>query len=138
MAHCIAQTADGAFQFAYAGDPGWHGLGQKVTQGADIATWAREAHMDFTIEARPLYFRPSVDTPAQGAPMPKARVLADLVVQTRSDTGAPLGTVSPSFQTVQPIETLEFFKEYAELSGAQIETAGVLHGRRDPADPVHG
>ena len=36
MAHCIAQTADGAFQFAYAGDPGWHGLGQKVTQGAAV------------------------------------------------------------------------------------------------------
>jgi phage/plasmid-like protein (TIGR03299 family) len=60
--------------------------------------------------------------------MPKARIIADRVAQVRSDTGAELGIVSPSFQTVQPIEVLEFFRTYAEQAGAQLETAGALHG----------
>lgn len=130
MSHAIAQMTDGRDAFAYAGAPGWHGLGQKVTQGASIEIWAREAGMDYTVQSVPLYYRPECDRPAPGQPAPRARVIDDKVAQVRSDTGQALGIVGARFKTVQPIEVLEFFREWADLNAAQIETAGVLHGGR--------
>ncbi|CAM5555216.1 DUF932 domain-containing protein [Eoetvoesiella caeni] len=46
----------------------------------------------------------------------------------RSDTQAPLSVVSQRYQVVQPREILEFCRDLTEVSGFQIETAGVLKG----------
>lgn len=118
MAHEIAQTSDGRDAFAYAGDPGWHGLGQEVTKGAPIEVWARESGMDYTIEAVPLSYTYAG----------KQSLIDDRVAQIRSDTGTCVGIVSPKFQTVQPRGILEFFRHWADINAAQIETAGSLKG----------
>jgi phage/plasmid-like protein (TIGR03299 family) len=48
----------------------------------------------------------------------------------RSDTFAPLSVVSHRYQTVQPREVLEFYRDLVEVGGFDLETAGVLKGGR--------
>jgi phage/plasmid-like protein (TIGR03299 family) len=48
----------------------------------------------------------------------------------RSDTNAPLSVVSQRYQVVQPREILEFYRDLTEVSGFELETAGVLKGGR--------
>ena len=48
----------------------------------------------------------------------------------RSDTKAPLSVVSGRYQVVQPQEVLEFYRDLTEVSGYELETAGVLKGGR--------
>ena len=51
---------------------------------------------------------------------------AEQVVLYRSDTKAPLSVVSDRYQVVQPREVLEFYRDLTEVSGFELETAGVL------------
>ena len=44
----------------------------------------------------------------------------------RSDTNTPLSVVSDRYQVVQPQEVLEFYRDLTEISGFELETAGVL------------
>jgi len=44
----------------------------------------------------------------------------------RSDTKAPLSVVSGRYQVVQPKAVLEFYRDLTEISGFELETAGVL------------
>lgn len=48
----------------------------------------------------------------------------------RSDSKAPLSVVSQRYHTVQPREVLEFYRDLTEVSGYELETAGVLKGGR--------
>lgn len=56
------------------------------------------------------------------------RTVDDKHVLFRSDTGAPLGVVSDAYKVVQPMEVLEFFRDWAAQGGLTIESAGVLFG----------
>lgn len=48
----------------------------------------------------------------------------------RSDTKVALSVVSQRYQVVQPREVLEFYRDLTEVSGYELETAGVLKGGR--------
>jgi phage/plasmid-like protein (TIGR03299 family) len=48
----------------------------------------------------------------------------------RSDTKAALSVVSNKYQVVQPREILEFYRDLTEVSGFELETAGVLKAGR--------
>lgn len=48
----------------------------------------------------------------------------------RSDNKAPLSVVSQRYHTVQPREVLEFYRDLTEVSGYELEAAGVLKGGR--------
>jgi len=50
----------------------------------------------------------------------------ELKVLYRSDTKAPLSVVGGRYQVVQPREVLEFYRDLTEISGFELETAGVL------------
>jgi len=117
MAHEIAVTADGRNAMAYVGDEPWHGLGQKLSVGAPLETWAHEAGLDFNVNEAPVEF-----TKADSAigDFPSRKVLY------RSDTGAPLAVVGNKYKVVQPLEVLEFFRNLTTEHGWQLETAGVL------------
>jgi len=55
----------------------------------------------------------------------------DQKVLYRSDTKAPLSVVSSRYQVVQPRAVLEFYRDLTEVSGFELETAGVLkEGRK--------
>ena len=55
MAHMIDQTT-GRNAIAYVGETPWHGLGQSLTQGADIETWRREAGLAFDVVSAPVQY----------------------------------------------------------------------------------
>jgi len=120
-------NVNGADSFAYVGEAAWHGKGTALPQGAPIEVWAKTAGLDYTIEQRPLYYRPTCD---QGTTPRPARAVQGKVIQVRSDTGADLGIVSDRFKTTQPVEVLEFFRQWASEGGVTLETAGALYGGR--------
>jgi phage/plasmid-like protein (TIGR03299 family) len=91
--------------------------------GASIEEWERAAGLAYRVQRARVRYNTDRTGSAQ-------REVSGQVVQFRSDTGAPLGIVSDSFQTVQPREVLELFRDWADAGGVRIETAGALFGGR--------
>ena len=122
MGHMIDETT-GRAAIAYAGQTPWHGLGQQLSEGADIDTWTREAGLGYSVQACDVQYETPAVTGLQSWPERK--------VLTRSDTGAPLAVVSKDYRVVQPAEVMDFFRKLTAIGGFQMETAGALsHGRR--------
>ncbi len=118
MAHLVEQMA-------YVGDTPWHGLGNQLSPKQPLEVWRREAGMDWEIMDSPVHFKANV----QGAlgtihTFPEQRVLF------RSDTKEALSVVSNRYQVVQPRDVIEFYRDLTEVSGYELETAGVLKGGR--------
>lgn len=124
MSHEIAKAADGRDSFARVGEKAWHGLGQKLSEGADLDVWVSEAGLAYRIQRSVVRYA----TERDGQGMIE---LPDRHVLFRSDTKAALGVVSDGYKVVQPREVVEFFREWAQMGGAQLESAGALFdGRR--------
>ena len=122
MGHMIDETT-GRAAIAYAGKTPWHGLGQQLSEGADIDTWTREAGLGYSVQACDVQY----ETPA----VTGLQVWPERKVLTRSDTGAPLAVVSKDYRVVQPAEVMDFFRKLSDIGGFQMETAGALsEGRR--------
>jgi phage/plasmid-like protein (TIGR03299 family) len=118
MAHLIEQMA-------YVGQTPWHGLGNQLPKQQPIEIWQREAGMDWQILESPVYFKAdSIGHLGSIHSYPEQKVLY------RSDTKSPLSVVSKRYHTVQPREVLEFYRDLTEVSGYELETAGVLKGGR--------
>lgn len=110
-------------QMAYVGQTPWHGLGNPLSANQPLEVWQQQAGMDWEIKASPVQFTDEDnDTSGLLLPFPQNKVLY------RSDTLAPLSVVSQRYQVVQPREILEFYRDLTEVSGFQLETAGVLKG----------
>ena len=118
MAHLIETMA-------YAGATPWHGLGNQLTQKQPIEVWQHEAGMDWQILESPVHFK----SDAIGH-LGAIHSFQEQKVLYRSDTKAPLSVVSQRYHTVQPREVLEFYRDLTEVSGYELETAGVLKGGR--------
>lgn len=119
MAHLV-QT------MAYANETPWHGLGNKLTAKQPIEVWAQQAGMAFDIKETPVRFMTeSIGSLGAIMSFPEQKVLY------RSDTKAALSVVSARYKVVQPKEILEFYRDLTEISGFELETAGVLkEGRK--------
>jgi phage/plasmid-like protein (TIGR03299 family) len=120
MAHMI-DTSTGQAAIAYVGDAPWHKLGQRLTRGADLETWRREAGLAYTVERTPVLFQ-RVDADASD----RIEAMEGRDVLYRSDSGAALSVVSHGYHVVQPGEVLDFFGRLAEAGGFELETAGAL------------
>ena len=117
MAHSLAFFADGRARMAYVGATPWHNLGQQLTAGATLETWAKQAGMDFEIAEAPILYRTADGkTYEQGTKQ----------VLYRTDTHEALGVVGKRYKVVQPGTILEFFRNLIDEQGFQMETAGVL------------
>jgi phage/plasmid-like protein (TIGR03299 family) len=119
MAHLV-QT------MAYANATPWHGLGNRLATKQPIEVWAQQAGMDWQIRESPVRFM-TENAGSLGSIMsfPEQKVLY------RSDTKVPLSVVSQRYQVVQPRDILEFYRDLTEISGFELETAGVLkEGRK--------
>jgi len=114
MAHAVQQMA-------YVGQTPWHQLGNQLPAKQPIEIWAQKAGMDWEIRDTPVRYM-TEQAGALGSIMsfPEQKVLF------RSDTKAPLSVVSGRYQVVQPREVLEFYRDLTEISGFELETAGVL------------
>lgn len=118
MAHLLEQMA-------YVGATPWHGLGNQLGAHESIEMWAKQAGMDWQIREAPVRFM-SDSLGGLGAfeSFPENKVLF------RSDTNSPLSVVSQRYKVVQPSEILEFYRDLTEVSGFELETAGILKGGR--------
>jgi phage/plasmid-like protein (TIGR03299 family) len=119
MAHKI-DSSTGMPAIAYVGEKPWHGLGQKLPDGAPIETWLRAAQLEWELKRLPVQYL--VDG--------RVRTMDDRFVLVRSDTHGALSVVSSDYQIVQPKEVLEFYRELMDMYGYTLETAGALDGGR--------
>lgn len=118
MAHLIDQMA-------YVGATPWHGLGNLLTKKQPLEIWQQEAGMNWLIQESPVHYKAhSVGHLGSIHTFPEQKVLY------RSDTKVALSVVSQRYQVVQPREVLEFYRDLTEVSGYELETAGVLKGGR--------
>ena len=118
MAHLIDSMA-------YVKETPWHGLGNQLTAHQSIEVWAKQAGMDWQIHETPVRFTTGrADAHGMLASFPENKVLF------RSDNHEPLSVVSQRFKVVQPNEIIEFYRDLTEVSGFELETAGVLKGGR--------
>jgi phage/plasmid-like protein (TIGR03299 family) len=109
---------------AYVNETPWHGLGNQLTPGQPLEVWAQRAGMEWRIESADVRYIASADGLGSIHAFPDQKVLF------RSDTKAPLSVVSQRYQVVQPQEILEFYRDLTEISGFELETAGILKGGR--------
>jgi phage/plasmid-like protein (TIGR03299 family) len=114
MAHAI-------HTMAYVGQTPWHQLGNALPAQQPIEVWAQKAGMDWEIKDTPVRYMTE-----QAGTLGSIMTFDDQKVLYRSDTKAPLSVVSGRYQVVQPKEVLEFYRDLVELSGFELETAGVL------------
>nr|WP_295074724.1 DUF932 domain-containing protein [uncultured Roseateles sp.] len=106
---------------AYVGETPWHELGSKLPPKQPIEVWADKAGMNWDICSTPVRYM-TEQIGSLGAVMS----FDEQMVLYRSDTKAPLSVVSERYQVVQPREVLEFYRDLTEVSGFELETAGVL------------
>lgn len=125
MAHELDMSNNRA-NMAYVGEEPWHGLGQKLTRGAALDVWTREAGLDFTVRMGQLSYETEAE---EGLGVAYEEWLGKNVLY-RTDTRRPLGFCSPKYQIVQPAEVLGFFKKLLSANKCTIETAGSLMGGR--------
>lgn len=112
-------------QMAYVGETPWHGLGNSLPPQQPLDVWQKQAGMDWQIRETPVRFM--AETAGR---LGVIHTFADQKVLYRSDTQEALSVVSNRYQIVQPREVLEFYRDLTEVSGYQLETAGVLKGGR--------
>lgn len=115
----------GKAEMAYVGEEPWHGLGQKLTVGAPLEVWAKEAGMNWRVQRSKVHY--AIDRSGGGA-IAGMKEWPDRHVLFRSDTKAPLAVVSDGYQIVQPGDVLEFFRDLTAREGWALETAGTLFG----------
>ena len=118
MAHLLEQMA-------YVGQTPWHDLGNQLPRKQPLEVWAAKAGMDWTICDTPVRYMAE-----QAGSLGSIMTFEDQKVLYRSDTKAPLSVVSGRYQIVQPREVLEFYRDLTEVSGFELETAGVLKAGR--------
>lgn len=109
-------------KMAYTGAAPWHKLGSQLPANQPIEVWAEKAGMNWEIKDTPVCFQ------THGADGKQVHPFQDQRVLFRSDNLQPLSVVGSRYQVVQPMEVLEFYRDLTEVSGFQLETAGILKG----------
>ena len=126
----IAKT-NGRDAIAFVGELPWHGLGQRLTEGADVGTWKREAGLDWQVKEARVHFNRVIPLSAGSEACTEEMVeFPGRKALYRADTMVPLSIVSDAFKIVQPGEVVEFFRKLVESHGFRLETAGALRGGR--------
>lgn len=118
MAHLIETMA-------YAGDTPWHLLGHQLPPKQPLEIWAQKAGMDWTICETPVHYMSERTGGIQAL-----KSFEEQKVLYRSDTKSALSVVGSRYQVVQPQAVLEFYRDLTEVSGYEMETAGVLKAGR--------
>lgn len=114
MAHLLEKMA-------YVGATPWHELGNKLPPKQPIEVWAEKAGMDWNICETPVRYLTE-----QAGSLGSIMSFDEQKVLYRSDTRTALSVVSSRYQVVQPRAVLEFYRDLTEVSGFELETAGVL------------
>ena len=110
---------------AHASTSPWQSIGNALPPRQSIDTRTHAAGMDWSICSTPVRYMAETSG-ALGAIMS----FDDQRVLYRSDTKEALSVVGSRYQVVQPREVLEFYRDLTEVSGFELETAGVLKAGR--------
>lgn len=121
MAHELYTLSNGKKSMAYVGETPWHGLGQKLSEGAPIEAWVREAGLDWELRETPALF---LNASSNLEAYPGRKVLL------RSDNGEAMSMMGDDYQVVQPRQVLAFYADLVKGQGLALETAGSLRGGR--------
>lgn len=118
MAHMIDFTT-GRAAMAYRGETPWHGLGAVIpdAQANDIGAWIDAAGLNWHAQMTQGFMK-------RGDALVEVPNCKHCV---RSDNGAVLGTFSDQYRPVQPLQVLEFFRDFIlQDDRFHLETAGAL------------
>jgi phage/plasmid-like protein (TIGR03299 family) len=120
----------GKAAIAFVGEVPWHGLGERLQDGAGLSEWQVAAGLDWEARtARVEYRRKFVDT--KGKETEVECVDEDHKVIYRSDSGRVLSIMHKKYRPVQPRQIIEFYRDLTEKHGFVMETAGSLkQGRK--------
>lgn len=133
MSHEISITNDGIAEAYYANVPAWHGLGS-VVQGARTSKEAiRLAHLDWDVEALPLFTQAPTMTPDGVVYQDGAHGTVKLdshVALVRTDTGAVLGVSGSDYGIVLNREAFGALDRLAQDGQVFYESAMALRGGR--------
>ncbi len=121
MAHNL-EIINGKASFAYAGRPGWHGLGQSIPPGMeDSETVSELAGLNRTVALVPLY------TMVGGEPV----AVQDKFATVYEDSGFVLGVVGNRYTVVQNVTAFKAIDRWLADGRVRYETAGALdEGRK--------
>lgn len=132
MAHQLTKNRlSNKYEFAYAGEPAWHNLGNELTEGASIADWKREAGMDWEVQESLVSFQTTemvANNQGVSSLQSVIKTVPDKRVLFRSDTKDALSIVSADYHVVQPGEILDFFESICRLNDFKLSAAGTLFG----------
>ena len=121
MPHELSLADDGRAEMFYVGETPWHGLGTKLDNPATYLEAIQEAHLDWKVESRPVYFHNQNEAIVQ-ADNHRAIV--------RTDTGAAMSIMSDRYQIVQNEEAWGWADSILGKGGAHYHTAGALRDGR--------
>lgn len=102
---------------AFANEVPWHGLGVRVDTTTSIDDMLVAADLAWNVELRPLFTKSSTGEMLE---------LTNRRALVRDYDDKILTVTSPNWKPFQNRDALEFFREYTESGGAQMETAGSL------------
>lgn len=129
MAHEL-DTTTGRAAIAFRGQVPWHGLGETIQPDDSLDTIRFKAGLEYHVDERPVQYVAELVDPVTGRFYEHQRTVKDKKVLVRSDTGDALSVVGHKYQTVQPAEILDFYRNLVDQYGFQIEVVGALRGGR--------
>jgi phage/plasmid-like protein (TIGR03299 family) len=104
---------------AFANEVPWHGLGNRVDPNASIDEMIVAAGLDWEVELRPIY----AESPSgEMIRLPVRRALM------RTSDNKVMTITGDLWKPLQNRDAMEFFRDYTEMGGAKLETAGSLRG----------
>lgn len=126
MSHKLSIVRGIAEMFSGRGIKPWHGLGQIVKGLLTSREAIKAAHLDWQVEARPLYFESEQLTRADKH-LPKWLPINRRAL-VRDDTEDLLAVVSDDYEIFQNTEAFRFMDALIADGQAKYDTAGALHG----------
>lgn len=105
---------------AYAGEVPWHGLGTKVSEDLTVDEMMAKSGLDWTVSQHPMF-----------AKVGDQEVPTDSVALIRDTDKKVLTVTTERWRPTQNHQAFEFFREFCEIGGAKMETAGSLRGGRN-------
>lgn len=104
---------------AFANEVPWHGLGNRIDPSCSVDEMLVASGLDWEVRQLPLYAQ---DEKGALIKLPLRRALV------RNTDNKVLSVTGDVWKPFQNKDALEFFREYTEVGGAKLETAGSLRG----------
>jgi len=123
MAHEL-EIVNGEAKMAYAGSLPWHGLGTQVDPEISVDEMMVAAGLDWEVKKTPIYTQ-LYDPKTQKTDRIKVPSKWAL---TRTSDNKVMTISGDNWRPTQNKEAFEFFREFCEVGGAKMETAGSLKG----------